>query len=142
MKGKLKIVPLIIILVIVVIGVVAAVLIFKNKAKSAEVEEHNPSKVESYAVTLGDMYCNMKSEKKLLKLKMTVQTSNAEVQPVIEAKQHVIRDEVNRIVRNNTYEDLMGMNGMDNLRKAIQRNLVEYFKDETLVIYFDDFVIQ
>lgn len=58
-------------------------------------------------------------------------------------KQFLIRDEVNKIVRNSTEEELEGKEGQINLQNKIKENLIELFSDQNITnVYFDDFIIQ
>lgn len=142
MKGKLNIKVLIIALVILVVAGVAVVFFLKTKASSEEEKAPNPSAEINYSVTMEDMYSNIKNSKRILKIKLTIQTNDENKKAVIEAKQFVIRDEANKIIRNNTEEDLLGPGSMENLKRAIQRSLSSYFSDESIVVFFDEFVIQ
>lgn len=145
MKGKLNIKILIIVIAVILIAGGGGVLYVKSRASSGigeEKKEEDLSAKETFSVTLDDMYCNVNDSKKILKIKITVQTSNKEKLPLIEAKQFIIRDEANKIIRNNSEKDLMGMEGMENLKRAIQKTLAVSFSDETIMITFDDFVIQ
>lgn len=143
MKGKLNIKILIIVIAVVMIAAGAGLLYVKSKSSSGSDEEKEDlSTKETFSVTLDDMYCNVNDSKKILKIKITVQTSDKEKLPLIEAKQFVIRDEANKIIRNNSEKDLMGMEGMENLKRAIQKTLSASFSDDSILITFDDFVIQ
>ncbi|NLM05384.1 MAG: flagellar basal body-associated FliL family protein [Tissierellia bacterium] len=142
MKGKLNIKILIIALIILIVAGVAVVFFLKSKASSEEEKAPNPSSEVNYSVTMEDMYCNIKNSKRILKIKLTIQTSDENKKAIIEAKQFVIRDEANKIIRNNTEEDLLGTGSMENLKRAIQRSLSNYFADESIVVFFDEFVIQ
>ena len=144
MKGKLNIKILIIVIAVVLVAGGAGVFYVKSRTSSgiSEEKKEDLSSKETFSVTLGDMYCNVNDSKKILKIKITVQTANKEKLPLIEAKQFIIRDEANKIIRNNSEKDLMGMEGMENLKRAIQKTLAAAFSDETIMITFDDFVIQ
>lgn len=143
MKGKLNIKILIIVVLVVLVAGGIGLLYVKNKASAGtEEKKEDLSTKETFSVTLDDMYCNVNDSKKILKIKITVQTSNKEKLPLIEAKQFVIRDEANKIIRNNSEKDLMGMEGMENLKRAIQKTLATSFSDDSILITFDDFVIQ
>ncbi len=144
MKGKLNIKILIIVIAVVLVAGGAGIFYVKSRTSSgiSEEKKEDLSSKETFSVTLGDMYCNVNDSKKILKIKITVQTANKEKLPLIEAKQFIIRDEANKIIRNNSEKDLMGMEGMENLKRAIQKTLAAAFSDETIMITFDDFVIQ
>lgn len=144
MKGKLNIKILIIVIAIVLVAGGAGLLYMKSKASSGTPQEKKEdlSEKETFSVTLDDMYCNVNDSKKILKIKITVQTSNKDKLALIEAKKFIVRDEANKIIRNNSEKDLMGMEGMENLKRAIQKTLAASFSDETIMITFDDFVIQ
>lgn len=127
---------------VVIIGVIGAVIFFAGRGKEEEENTpQTPSLEEHYSVTLEDMYANIKDSKKILKVKMTVQTTVPENQPVIESRQFVIRDEANKILRNTSEDDLAG-SGYENARRAIEKTIQRYFGDESIVVFFDDFVFQ
>ncbi len=141
MKNKLNIKIIIIVLAVVVVAV-GAFLFLKSKGKEKEEKsKSSPAAEENYSVSLEEMYSNIKNSKKILKVKITVQTSVEANKEIIEAKQFVIRDEANKIIRNTTEDDLSG-EGYENVRRAIQKTVQKYFSDETIVVYFDDFVFQ
>ena len=89
------------------------------------------------------MYCNIKDSRRILKIKVTIETTNKETYEEMSQKQFLIRDEINKIVRNSTEEELEGKEGQVNLQNSIKKNLINLFNDENITnIYFDDFIIQ
>ncbi len=135
MSKKTIIIILVVALLAIAIGVFVGVKVFGNNSQ--------PKETPRFILTLEDMYCNIKDSKKILKIKITIETTSEEAISKISAKQFLVRDEVNKIIRNRTEEDLAGREGQDNLQTAIKEVLVELFQDESIInVYFDDFIIQ
>lgn len=135
MSKKTIIIILVVALLAIAIGVFVGVKVFGSNSQ--------PKETPRFILTLEDMYCNIKDSKKILKIKITIETTSEETISKISAKQFLVRDEVNKIIRNRTEEDLAGREGQDNLQTAIKEVLVELFQDESIInVYFDDFIIQ
>lgn len=119
------------------LGILAGIFIFSNNSKTAEKE------IKVYPLTLDEMYCNIKSSRRILKIRVTIETTSKKFFEEMSEKQFLIRDEVNKIVRNSTEEELEGKEGQVNLQKKIKDSLIELFNDSNITnIYFDDFIIQ
>ncbi|WP_339788522.1 flagellar basal body-associated FliL family protein [Tissierella sp.] len=94
-------------------------------------------------MTLEDLYCNIKDSKRILKIKITLETINEDTLTTLTEKQFLIRDDVNKIITNLTEEELRGKEGQINLQNQIKTNMVELFNDESIInVYFNDFIIQ
>lgn len=120
----------------IVLGIVVGMVFWKRSGNT-------PKEIIKYSLTLDDMYCNIKDSKRILKLKITLESTNSDTIEELTTKQFLIRDEVNKIVRNKTDDELEGKEGQINLQGSIQTNLVELFQDESITnVYFDDFIIQ
>lgn len=133
-------IPIIVILIIAiifaVIGTALGVILYKNN-------NDKPKKEETLYITLDDMYCNIKGSKKILKLKVTVEVTNKKTYEKLNEKGFLIRDEINKIVRNKEENNLEGRDGQLNLQKEIKERLVNLFNDENIKnVYFDDLIIQ
>jgi len=138
MSKKTILIVIIILLLALIAGITVGMLFFSNRSGEKKVKE-----VKTYSLTLEDLYCNIKDSKKILKIKITIETINEKTLEKISEKQFLIRDEVNKIVRNLTEEDLKGKEGQINLQKVIKDNVVDLFQDESITnVYFDDFIIQ
>lgn len=137
MSNKTILIVIAILLFALILGIIAGLFIFSNNPNRRERE------AKIYPLTLDDMYCNINESKRILKIKLTVETINKKTFEEISEKQFLIRDEVNKIIRNLKEEDLQGKEGQVNLQKNIKENLIKLFNDESITnIYFDDFIIQ
>ena len=89
------------------------------------------------------MYCNIKDSKKIVKVKITIETNNKNTLELLENKQFLIRDDINKIIRSKTEEELQGDEGQIKLQKEIKESLIKLFDDVAITnIYFDDLIIQ
>lgn len=135
--SKQTIIMVVIILVLAIFaGVVVGVVFWKKTSNSIK-------EVEKFNLTVDDMYCNIKDSKRILKLKITVESINPKSIEKLTEKVFLVRDEVNKIVRDKTDEQLEGTDGQTSLQKQIKDNLIILFEDETITnVYFNDFIIQ
>ncbi|NLV88032.1 MAG: flagellar basal body-associated FliL family protein [Tissierellia bacterium] len=137
MSKKNVIILILILLLALTLGIIAGIFIFSNDSNPKE------KQVKIYPLTLEEMYCNIKDSRRILKIKVTIETTNKETYEEMSQKQFLIRDEINKIVRNSTEEELEGKEGQVNLQNSIKKNLINLFNDENITnIYFDDFIIQ
>lgn len=128
---------IIVLLFALTLGISAGIFIFSNNSEVREKE------VKTYPLTLEEMYCNIKDSRRIMKIKVTVETTSKKTFEEMNEKQFLIRDEVNKIVRNLTEEELEGKEGQINLQNKIKENLIELFSDQNITnVYFDDFIIQ
>ncbi len=128
---------IIVLLFALTLGISAGIFIFSNNSEVREKE------VKTYPLTLEEMYCNIKDSRRIMKIKVTVETTSKKTFEEMNEKQFLIRDEVNKIVRNSTEEELEGKEGQINLQNKIKENLIELFSDQNITnVYFDDFIIQ
>lgn len=135
--SKKTIISIVIVLVLAIFAGIVVGMVLWNKNSNA------PRVVIKHSLTLDDMYCNVKDSKRILKLKITLESTNLGTIENLTEKQFLVRDEVNKIVRNRTDEELQGKEGQVNLQEEIKTNLIELFADETITnIYFNDFIIQ
>ncbi len=76
-------------------------------------------------------------------MKVTISTNSKTTYEGLSEKQFLIRDDINKIIRNKTEEELQGKDGQVKLQEEIKLSLIELFNDETITnVYFDDFIIQ
>ena len=138
MSKNLLSIIVIILLLIIIIGLVIGIFLFsKNPAKKST------KIVKTFTTTLDDLYCNIKDSKKILKIRITIESTNEKTFNILEEKHFLIRDEANKIIRDLTEEDLHGEEGQTNLQIMIKEKLIVLFQDENISnIYFDDFIIQ
>ncbi len=136
MSKKTIIIIVAVLALAIIIGVVAGVMFWKNS-------NSEPKEVVKYNLTVDDMYCNIKESKRILKLKMTVESIDPDSIERLSEKVFLIRDEVNKIARGKTYEELEGSEGQIKLQERIKNNLIELFPNESISnVYFNDFIIQ
>ena len=138
-KNTPLVILLILIILLAVVGIILGVMFYKNKG----VDNGARKQMETFNLTLDDMYSNIKDSKKIAKLKVTVSINNESTYNTLSEKQFLIRDDINKIIRNKTEEELQGEEGQTKLQNEIKGSLIELFNDETITnVYFDDFIIQ
>jgi flagellar FliL protein len=136
MSKKTIIIIVVVLVLAIFAGVVVGMVMWKKSSNA-------PQEIIKHSLTMDDMYCNIKDSKRIMKLKITIESTNIKTIENLTEKQFLIRDEVNKIVRNKTDEELQGKDGQVNLQEAIKNSLIELFEDEIITnIYFNDFIIQ
>ncbi len=137
-KNVILIVLLILVVILAVVGIVLGITFYRNNNGDS-----NKKNLETFNLTLEDMYCNVKDSKKIVKVKITIETNNKETLELLEKKQFLIRDDINKIIRNKTEEELQGEEGQVKLQKEIKESLIKLFNVETITnVYFNDLIIQ
>jgi flagellar FliL protein len=138
-RNTILVILLILVIILAVVGIALGFMYRRNKG----VESTSIKQLETFNLTLDDMYCNIKESKKIVKVKVTVETTNEKTFKMLGEKQFLIRDDINKIIRNKTEEELQGEEGQVQLQNEIKENLVALFKDETITnVYFNDLIIQ
>lgn len=138
MSKKTLTIVIIILLIALIAGIIVGIFIFTNNPKENKIRE-----VKTYSITMDDLYCNIKDSKRILKVKITLETTSEKTIENLTTKQFLVRDQVNKIIRGMTDDDLQGKEGQVKLQSEIKTNLVELFEDKNIInIYFDDFIIQ
>lgn len=136
--SKNTILIVIILLFLLIAGVIIGIFVFST---NTNIKKEKP--VKYYSLTLEDQYCNIKDSKKIIKVRATIETVNEKTLVNLSEKQFLIRDQINKIIRSLTDEELQGEEGQTNLQNEIKDSLVELFEDENITnIYFNDFIIQ
>lgn len=136
MSNKTIIIIVVVLILAIFAGIAVGMTIWKNSSDA-------PKEIIKHSLTLDDIYCNIKDSKRIMKLRITIESTELKTIEKLTAKQFLIRDEVNKIVRNRTDEELQGKEGQVNLQEEIRLNLIELFEDETITnVYFNDFIIQ
>lgn len=129
---------IIILLLALIAGIAVGIFFFSNNSGEKKAKE-----IKTYSITLDDLYCNIKESKRILKIRITLETTNEDTLANLTEKQFLIRDDVNKTIANLTEEELRGKEAQVNLQNEIKNNMVELFKDESIInIYFNDFIIQ
>ncbi|NMA86367.1 MAG: flagellar basal body-associated FliL family protein [Tissierellia bacterium] len=138
-RNSVLIILLILVVLLAIVGIVLGLMFYKNKG----VDNNAKKQMETFNLTLDDMYSNIKDSKKIVKLKVTISTNSKTTYEGLSEKQFLIRDDINKIIRNKTEEELQGKDGQVKLQEEIKLSLIELFNDETITnVYFDDFIIQ
>lgn len=138
MSKKTLLIIVIVLLVALIAGVIVGIFIFSNSSKEKKIKP-----VKTFSITMNDLYCNIKDSKRILKVKITLETTSEKTLENLTSKQFLVRDQVNKIIRSLTDEELQGKEGQVKLQNEIKNNLVELFEDENIInVYFDDFIIQ
>jgi len=139
-RNVILIILLILVVALAAVGVVLGLMYRSNKNN---VDNTAKKQLETLNLTLDDMYCNIKESKKIVKIKVTIETTNESTFEILEEKQFLIRDNINKIIRNKTEEELKGEDGQIQLQDQLKESLVNLFNDETITnVYFNDFIIQ
>lgn len=138
MSKKTILIVIVILLVALIAGIIVGIFIFSNNSKEKKIKP-----IKTFSITMDELYCNIKDSKKILKVKITLETTSEKTIESLTTKQFLVRDQVNKIVRSLTDEDLQGKEGQIKLQNEIKTNLVELFQDENIInVFFDDFIIQ
>ncbi|WP_416198032.1 MAG: Flagellar protein FliL [Sporanaerobacter sp.] len=141
-KKIILIVVLVAVIVFAIFGTILGFIFYKNN----DGNNGNASKKKSseqFYITLEDMYCNIKESKKIVRLKITVEISDKDTFEELQNKQFLMRDEINKIIRNKKEEELQGRDGQLALQSEIKNSLIKLFDNENITnIYFNDLIIQ
>ena len=132
----------------IIIGVLVAVIIIgfilgfvflrRSSTNSSEFVD-----LEKHSITIEEMYSNVKNSKKIVKLQISVETTNEKEVEILANKSYLIKDIANKIIRNSEESDLAGKEGQIKLQELIKEELLEIFKSQTISdVYFDQYVIQ
>ncbi len=136
-KNKTLIIVISIVLALV-IGIVAGVLIYLKSTGEKKVKE-----IPTYTVEIADLYGNVKDSKKILKLNIVVETTDAKLQEILSNKMFLIRDKANEIIVTKTEEELREEKGQTLLKEEIKKDLITIFENDKITnVYFNDFIIQ
>lgn len=136
-KKTILIVLLVILILFAVAGLILGFSIYKNSGdKNKDIEE--------YYITLEEMYCNIKDSKKIIKLKATIEINNKKTYEELEEKQFLMRNEINKIIRNKEEKELLGKEGQVALQNEIKDSLIKLFDNGESItnVYFDELIIQ
>lgn len=138
MSKKTTLIIVLVLLLALIGGIVVGIFFFTRNSGGEKAK-----KVTAYTITLDDLYCNIKDSKRILKIKITLETISEKTLEKLTEKQFLVRDEVNKIITSLTDEELRGKEGQINLQDKIITKLVELFDDESIInVYFNDYIIQ
>ncbi|MCR2042763.1 flagellar basal body-associated FliL family protein [Anaerosalibacter massiliensis] len=136
-KKTILIVLLVILILFAVAGLILGFSIYKNSGDKNK-------DIEKYYITLEEMYCNIKDSKKIIKLKATIEINNKKTYEELEEKQFLMRNEINKIIRNKEEKELLGKEGQVALQNEIKDSLIKLFDNGESIsnVYFDELIIQ
>ena len=138
-KKIILIVVLVVVILFAVFGTIMGLFLTKNNGG----KQNKNKEAEKYYITLDDMYCNLRESKRIVKIKATIEITDKNTYEKIQDKQFLIRDEINKIIRNKKEEELQGSDGQEKLQLEIKNNLVSLFDDDKIKnVYFNDLIIQ
>lgn len=138
-KKIILIVILVVVILFAIFGTVMGFVLFRNNDSKQGIKKDS----ENFHITLDDMYCNLRESKKIVKIKVTLEITDKDSYTRIQDKEFLIRDEINKIIRNKKEEELQGREGQMSLQTEIKNSLVKMFDDKNIDnVYFDDLIIQ
>ena len=138
-KKVILIVVLVVVILFAVFGTIMGLFLTKNNGNN----QNKNKEAEKYSITVDDMYCNLRESKKIVKIKATIEITDKNTYERIQDKEFLIRDEINKIIRNKKEEELQGSDGQEKLQLEIKNNLVSLFDDDKINnVYFNDLIIQ
>ncbi|NMB27023.1 MAG: flagellar basal body-associated FliL family protein [Tissierellia bacterium] len=138
-RNVVLIIILVLVIILAIVGIILGVTFYRSNNSNNQAKKQP----KTFNLTLQDMYCNIKDSNKIVKVKITIETNNKKTLGLIEEKQFLIRDDINKIIRNKAEEDLQGKEGQVKLQKEINESLIKLFNDDTITnVYFDDLIIQ
>ena len=136
-RNILLIIILILVILFAILGAILGITYYRSNNPSSK------SSGEIYCLTLDDMYFNLRDSKRIMKAIITIEANNENTIKSLEEKEFLIRDDINKIIRNKTEEDVEGSEGQTALKNEIKNSLVELFNDNSITnVYFNELVIQ
>ncbi len=133
-KKVLGVVAIVIIAVAVSVGVSFS--LFSKAGNGSK-----PSEV--YSLETADMYSNVKDSRRIVKIKIVVETNNEKDLAELDKKKYQIRDISNEIIRATPEKDLVDVDSQNKLREKIKKQLIEEMGINSITnVRFNDFVIQ
>lgn len=136
-KTIILLIVLILVIVLAVLGIVLGITYYRGNT------QHTSKSMETYSFTLEEMYCNIKESKRILRAVITVEANNESTIKNLQEKEFLIRDDINKIIRSKTEEDLEGKEGQISLQDEIKNSLINLFNDSSITnIYFNELIIQ
>jgi len=129
----------------IIIGILAVIiLILAGVAGYFIIKKSNANKPKTlYPIVMEEMYSNVKNSKRIVKIKIIVESSDKKDTEFLEEKKYLIRDIANEIIRSTEEQDLIKDNSQNELQDKIKNKLVEQLKINSIEdVKFSDFVIQ
>lgn len=98
---------------------------------------------EIYSIETADMYSNVKDSRRIVKIKIVVETNNEKDLAELDKRKYQIRDISNEIIRATPEKDLVDVDSQNKLREKIKKQLIEEMGINSITnVRFNDFVIQ
>ncbi len=125
------------VIVIATVVVMLNFFVLNNNKESEDVIK------ESYYFNVEEMICNIKNTSGKAILKIVIETTDEELITKFQEKTFLITNEINKVVRSRTRQELEGSNGQINLEKELVVQLRKLFDNEEIInVYFEKLIIQ
>jgi len=127
---------LLLISIALIVGIVLGISFLRAEAEEA-------AKSDLYNYNIGEMYCNLKDSRRIVKVNPTIVFNNEDLAEILEEKSFLIKDEINKIIRNRSDKDIEGSDGQLTLQNDITKKLIEVFDNTNITnVYFNEFIVQ
>lgn len=137
-----KILIIAIVALVVIVAGIGGTFLFLNMQNSSNTETKEVSK-EALYFSVGDMYSNMKESKRIIKSNITIEYTDKELEKQFTDKLFVIKDEINKIIREKTEDEVDGGESQEKLQEEIVSELGKIFEtDQITNVYFEQFIVQ
>lgn len=134
---------IIIFAIIILVVITATVFVMLNFFIANNDAEPQEVIKESFYYNLDQMICNLKDTSSKAVLKIVIETTDKELTTEFQNKSFLVKNMINKIVRNKTKVELDGSDGQDNLEKELVEELRKLFDNEEIInVYFDELIIQ
>ncbi|MBF8983087.1 flagellar basal body-associated FliL family protein [Lutibacter sp. B2] len=102
-----------------------------------------PKEVETTLYSLGELYSNIKDNRRILKINIDIEISDEDVTPKLEKKKSEIINNILEILRSKEIAVLDGTEGQQALRKEIVSSIKKTVPSDGIMdVYFVEFIIQ
>lgn len=131
---------IIILLLIILIAVLIFFLSYRSNSNNQEsIKVDKNIKIYSFE---DPFISNIKDSNKILKVVIKLELTNPKIEDVINAKNSLIRHEINLLLRGKTEDDLKGSEGQSMVQKEILDVIRKLLDTESVQnVYFDEFII-
>lgn len=131
---------IIILLLIILIAISIFFLSYRSNLKNQEsIKVDKNIKIYSFQ---DPFISNIKDSNKILKVVIKLELTNPKIEDVINAKNSLIRHEINLLLRGKTEDDLKGSEGQSMVQKEILDVIRKLLDTESVQnVYFDEFII-
>ena len=126
---------IVVVLVVAILAFVGGYMIFSKDAPKA--------KKEVFSIASEEMYSNVKDSRKIVKIRVIVETTNKKDAEYLEKMKYQIRDISNEIIRATEEKDLVSPEAQSKLQEKIKKELINQMDIDSIEnVRFSDFVIQ